>query len=81
MGFHYLTVPSPKSMEISEEHRWVAWPAAQRKARTVVLVLVILILSSMVAMVGGDWLWGLTGGRAPLFFPQPLVPANDISGE
>lgn len=41
---------------------WVAWPAAERKGRSVVLVVVILILSVLVALLGGDWLWGLTGG-------------------
>lgn len=41
---------------------WVAWPAAERKGRSVILMVVILFLSMLVALIGGDWLWGLTGG-------------------
>ena len=41
---------------------WVAWPAAERKGRSTILVVVIIFLSMLVALIGGDWLWGLTGG-------------------
>ena len=45
-----------------EAHCWVAWPAAERKGRTIVLIVVILVLAAMVSFVGGDWVWGFTGG-------------------
>ena len=48
-------------IEPVEAHCWVAWPAAERKGRTTVLVVVILVLAAMVSFVGGDWVWGLTG--------------------
>jgi hypothetical protein len=39
----------------------VAWPAAERRGRTVVLVLVVVALAALAWAIGGDWLWGLTG--------------------
>ena len=56
-----LRVSSAKTSELDGVHTWVAWPAAQRKGRTVGLLLVILVLAILAAVVGGDWLWGLTG--------------------
>ncbi len=40
---------------------WTAWPAAERPARTVILLLFIAALSVLVGMIGGDLLWGATG--------------------
>ena len=41
-------------------HRWVAWPAAERMSKTIGLVVIIVFLSVLVGQVGGDWLWGVT---------------------
>ena len=59
-------MPLPNDSETTmtepvEAHCWVAWPAAERKGRTTVLVGVILILAAIVSFVGGDWVWGFTG--------------------
>ena len=44
-----------------EMHCWVAWPAAERKGRTMALLLAIFLLSALTGFVGGDWLWGISG--------------------
>ena len=56
-----LTVSSPTTSDLDGAHTWVAWPAMQRKGRTMALILVMLLLSIMAGIVGGDWLWGITG--------------------
>ncbi|MAC19066.1 MAG: hypothetical protein CMJ23_05180 [Phycisphaerae bacterium] len=40
---------------------WTAWPAAESLGRTSLLVVVILLLAGLCGLIGGDFLWGLTG--------------------
>lgn len=42
--------------------RWVAWPAAERKGRTTLLVLVVVVIGVLVGTIAGDWAWGATAG-------------------
>ncbi|MDA0295997.1 MAG: hypothetical protein O3A19_05535 [Planctomycetota bacterium] len=39
---------------------WTAWPAAERPARTFVLLLFIAALAVLTGMIGGDVLWSIT---------------------
>lgn len=62
-------------MSITEPHEWVAWPAAERRGRTVVLLMIITALAALAWAIGGDWLWGVTAvallgfGLNRWFFP------------
>jgi hypothetical protein len=42
------------------ETTWTAWPAVERPARTLVLLLFIAALAVLSGMIGGDVLWSVT---------------------
>ena len=42
--------------------RWVAWPAAERKGRTTLLVMVVAVIGILIGTIAGDWVWGATAG-------------------
>ena len=42
------------------ETSWTAWPAAERPARTCVLLIFIAALAVLAGMIGGDVLWSVT---------------------
>ena len=47
-------------MTTADLHKWVAWPAAERRGRTAMLLVIIASLAVLAWAIGGDWLWGLT---------------------
>ena len=40
--------------------RWVAWPAAERKGRTTLLVVVMVVIGVLIGTIAEDWAWGAT---------------------
>ena len=60
-----LSTPSKFKSEsetaVADSVGWTAWPAAERPARTAILLLFIAALSVLVGMIGGDVLWAVTG--------------------
>jgi hypothetical protein len=47
-------------VSIAKPHEWVAWPAGERRGRTLVLIVIIAALAALAWAIGGDWLWGVT---------------------
>ena len=56
--------PVPVDAEVAAagplETAWTAWPAAERPARTCVLLIFIAALAVLAGMIGGDVLWSVT---------------------
>jgi len=52
---------SESETAVADSVGWTAWPAAERPARTAILLLFIAALSVLVGMIGGDVLWAVTG--------------------
>ena len=45
----------------SSKAGWTAWPAAESPGRTSVLLVAIMALAGLCGMIGGDFLWAVTG--------------------
>lgn len=56
-----MTVMDASVPEAIEPAGWTAWPAAERPARTVVLLAADLALAVLAGSIGGDALWAATG--------------------
>jgi hypothetical protein len=56
-----MTVAQTTAVESLEPAGWTAWPAAERRGRTVVLLGADLALAVLAGLIGGDALWGATG--------------------
>lgn len=50
----------------SSRSGWTAWPAAESPGRTSLLMVAILSLAGLCGMIGGDFLWALTGAALML---------------
>ncbi len=56
-----MTVAQTTPVESLEPAGWTAWPAGERRGRTVVLLIADLALGVLAGLIGGDALWGVTG--------------------
>jgi hypothetical protein len=56
-----MTVAPTTEIEVPVPAGWTAWPAGERRGRTILLVAADLALSVLAGLIGGDALWAATG--------------------
>ncbi len=56
-----MTVAPTTASDSFDPAGWTAWPAGERRGRTVLLLVADLALALLAGVIGGDALWGATG--------------------
>jgi hypothetical protein len=56
-----MTVAPTTEIEVPVPAGWTAWPAGERRGRTILLVAADLALAVLAGAIGGDALWAATG--------------------